>query len=1179
MRRIHNLILAAMACCFIACQIKEPEEIFTDLSTEIRLKATIESDAGTRTTLSPAEDGISRVLWAEGDQIGVFADGESSVRAFSLIDGEGTKDGTFSGYGTGRSFVAVYPYNVHPSLYGEYLQLELPVEQEYQNSSFGKGAYPMVAVSNSTDLPFRGLVSILKISLKGRQSVTRMVFRTNDPTVKVSGPATVSLSNPSEPTLTMSSSGADSVVLNVGGAALHPEKEKSFFLALPAQTYKGGFSVRIYTPTGYMDKRYASDFKMERAQIHPASTVMLKLDYGAEPSEVLNGSGTQKDPFRISSLSDLLLLQGQVNAEGATIQNADGVEATASTASFLLTSDLDLSPLCSSALRKSWDPIGNVSSNEKWVFRGTFDGGGHVITGLYIDKEKDYQGFFGYLEGSVRNLTLTGTVNGSEYCGILAGKSRSSLIENCTVRGKVTGQSYTGGMLGNAYYSELSYCQNEAEVNGQWSVGGIAGYADFCPGICHCTNKGAVNGQTCGGIAGYMNGAKVFDCTNTGTVTGSGYYAGGIGGYLWQGSKIYNCINYGAVTASDFAGGLGGFLSCDAALYQGPATIANCINLGKVEITRGQYVGCLAGFIGKREDQTLSPSESETNAWVKNSFWQPSICGSYPATGGGTGIAESNFALTEAQFKGAPCDVVLYYAADGTGYNRLIDALNAAAVQWSKNTPVLGGDTRERFPISGWEYASSDSYPVLTDLEAQLPGQAKPVFELSDKAFECNVKGGQIQVTVTSSQSYSIGRSVDWISVEPAKTLAGRPHTHIHTFIVDVNRSGQARNTVIYFTNEEGTILNLKVSQKAPYMTVSATELVFQEDGGSKRIAVSSSLDWTVTSTAGWFKITPKSCEGDGALSVIAEPNTQATARSASFTIAAKDGSFHQEIAVIQSGKTAGDGTERWKELPFYHRTLAMRFTATWCTWCPYMNAAITRAQELYPGKILHLALHSGGSDLQFEPASTLMSYYLTNAFPTGIVDGRINLANNTDIDEAATRFIDVSKETESVYGTVSGMAIRSVCSGQLVTIDIDAYFKVAGNYKITVLLVEDGIIHEQANGGMNYRHDHVARISATDILGNPFKIGSDLTKKSFQFSGTVPDDYKIENMRVVAYIQKTFGSAPKIQSADYGDYYVDNCVDAPVGSSVKLALVGGSGGDSGEGGGNEEIIPGGEIK
>ena len=67
--------------------------------------------------------------------------------------------------------------------------------------------------------------------------------------------------------------------------------------------------------------------------------------------------------------------------------------------------------------------------------------------------------------------------------------------------------------------------------------------------------------------------------------------------------------------------------------------------------------------------------------------------------------------------------------------------------------------------------------------------------------------------------------------------------------------------------------------------------------------------------------------------------------------------------------------------------------------------------------------------------------------------------------------------------------------------------------------------------------------------------------------------------MRVLVYIQKAFGSAPRIQSDNYGDYYVDNCAVVKLGEDLPLVLEGGGGGSGGgEGGGNEDIIPGSEI-
>ena len=1179
MKKFSFLKWAIPALCLYACQADLTEPVSLTEVQETVLTAVIESSSQTRTSLSPAEAGVSRVLWSEGDRIGVFLDGAENPVPFSLESGAGTREGSFSGPGRGNRYVALYPYGAGASLDGDKLHFELPGEQDYAEGSFASGAYPMVAVGGTPELSFKGIASILKISMKGHHSVTRLVFRPNDPGTRISGPATVSLADPSAPALSMDAGSKDSLVLNTGGVSLNSDQATDFFLVLPAQSYKGGFRVRIYTSTGYADKSYDADFTLRRAQVHPAAVFTLRLDYGVEPSDYLEGKGISSDPFRVGSLGDLLLMQGAVNAENGTIRSAQGLAVSAAEASYLLTADLDLAPLCSQAKGKSWTPVGNVASNDAWVFKGVFDGGGHTVKGLYVNSPLSDQGLFGKVSGTIRNLSVTGDVSGSSYCGLLAGLIESGRIENCSSKGIVTGSVCSGGLAGEAYHSTLDHCVNEAEIHGSDRTGGILGYSYFSF-TQDCTNKGNVTGQyQTGGIAGYINGRRIFNCVNTGEVVGSSDNTGGICGYYWQGGKALNCINTGDVKGRDYVGGIGGCMSCDATLYQGPATIANCISLGKVVSTNGSsHIGTLAGYLGLRPGETLGPSESETAAWVKNSYYLAEVNPGMAVVSGGTGIAESNFALTEAQMKGTPYDGVLYVTSDGSGYNLLIDALNAGAVYWSANEPMLGGEMSDHFPLRGWEYAAPGSYPSLTDLEAQMPGQGKPVFEISGTVFEFNVKGGSLQVEVTSSLDYSLNSLPHWVSVEGVQTQPGRPHSHLHSFTVTANTTGQPREDIILFTNTAGNSLKVKVRQKAPYLTLSETELILNASGGSARVSVSSSLDWSVTVESDWFRVTPASGSGDDAISILVDENPHLSARGGSFVVSSDDGAFQQRISLVQSGKT-DSGSDNWENLPFVHQSVAYRFTATWCTWCPYMNQSVRRAQELYPGKIQHLALHSGGSDLEFGPAATLMDQFRTNAFPTGIMDGRIRIENSTDIDAVAARFIAAAKQTEETYGTVSGLSLRSVSVGQRVSIDVDAYFKQAGDYKITVLLVEDGIIHPQTNGGNDYVHDNIVRHTATDITGDVFTVSTALSKRSFHYTLTVPEGEKIEKMRVFAYIQKPFGSLPRIQSDDYGDYYIDNCATAPVGETLKLALVGGGGGSGGSGGENEEIIPGGEIQ
>lgn len=1181
MRKIGHLpgMLLALGLC--ACQNLLEEDLLQDARMhpgETILKATIESGSPTRTSLSSEGNGVNKVLWSEGDVIGVFVDDAADASVFRLVDGAGTRNGVFSGFGQGSKYVAAYPFGQIRSLEGDVLTFDLPVEQAYADGNVGAGALPMVAVGVSTDLSFRNVASVLKLSLKGHQLVTRLVFRPKDPSIKVSGPMSVSLARPDDPVVTMSPDGVDSVAVNTGSVLLDKEKETIFFIGLPAQTYKGGFTVRIYTSTGYMDKTYGADFTMERSKVHAAGTVTVRLDSGVEVSESLEGQGTEKDPLRIASLGDLLLMQTSVNA-GQTIRTSVGGQVEAAMASYILVQDIDLGGLYNENTGKSWTPIGDYSN----LFRGTFDGGGHAVTRLYIHGDEDCRGLFGAVEGAtIRNLTVSGDVTAHGYCGVLAGDmGRKTTVDGVVTKGTVKGENHVGGLMGHAYHVTMTFCRNEADLRDcEYYCGGLVGLTEFS-WIQHCTNRGKVDGnQLSGGLAGYLNGSRIVDCTNTGDVTGR-WRIGGLGGYFWQGGKILNSINYGNVKGlqgSQYVGGLGGFVSSRAISYQQEAIIANCIHLGTVEITDGTYCGWLAGFIGLADGETPIGDEPASGAWVKNCYWLQDGPISLPEVGGGPGIAENNFALTEAQLKGDPYPGTLYVAPDGTGFNLLIDALNAGAVYWGNVWENgFGSGWEGNPPLSGWVYPGPGSYPALTDLEAQMPGNSKPIFRISADSFEMDAVGGTFQVEVTSSQDYTVSQLPEWITEVSSESPVHQPHTRIFTYSVAVNRSASERKESITFTNASGTVLTVKLTQKAPYLTISVTELLFPDAGGSKRIPVSSSVAWKVTSEADWFSVTPASGTGDGALSVLAEANGNASARGGSIVLSAVDFPYEYVINLVQSGY-AGEETGDWKQLPFVHQSVAMRFTATWCGWCPYMNRSILRAQELYPGKIQHLALHGGGSDLQFDPTGTLMSLFRTNAFPTGVMDGRIKVNNSTDIESVAANFIEASKQTEQTYGTVSGLALRSVSSGQQVTIDVDGYFKQAGDYKITVLLVEDGIIHPQENGGDDYVHDNVVRVTATGILGDAFTVGSDFTQKSFHYSVTVPSGYRIENMRVLAYVQKSFGTAPVIQTEDYGNYYIDNCATAPVGAVLKLALEGGGGGGGTGGGDNEGITPGDDI-
>ena len=214
-----RIILSVAVLTLLACACL-PDVEFHLQPQENLLTATIGGNPATKTSLSTEEDNYSKVLWSKGDQLGVFVDGVPNLYTYTLVSGAGRSEAVFSGFGTGASYIAVYPCTAVTGLNGETLSVDLPSEQAYTKGSFGSGSNPMVAVSNTTDLPFRNLCAVLKVSMTGHHNVTSLVFRPNDKNVKVAGPATISLADPDHPVLTVSKDGCDSLVLNTGGVML-----------------------------------------------------------------------------------------------------------------------------------------------------------------------------------------------------------------------------------------------------------------------------------------------------------------------------------------------------------------------------------------------------------------------------------------------------------------------------------------------------------------------------------------------------------------------------------------------------------------------------------------------------------------------------------------------------------------------------------------------------------------------------------------------------------------------------------------------------------------------------------------------------------------------------------------------------------------------------------------------
>ena len=238
--------------------------------------------------------------------------------------------------------------------------------------------------------------------------------------------------------------------------------------------------------------------------------------------DLITGSGTKNDPYQIGTAEGLKWFRDKVNNAKNAANNIEDTKICAE-----LTKDIDLSG-------EAWAPIGIGDSFYAGTpsYSGIFDGKGHTIKNLSIDNSSaQYVGLFGYVDGgTIRNLTVSGSVKGSGHTGGIAGGADGGTFENCANQCEVQGGT-TGGIIGFA--SELGTlivrdCYNVGRITTTtgYSVGGIIGQCNNDFGtIRNCYNAGTVTGTaSVGAIIGIYSSDKISNCYYLeGSVTRAGY--------------------------------------------------------------------------------------------------------------------------------------------------------------------------------------------------------------------------------------------------------------------------------------------------------------------------------------------------------------------------------------------------------------------------------------------------------------------------------------------------------------------------------------------------------------------------------------------------------------------------------------------------------------------------------
>jgi len=313
-----------------------------------------------------------------------------------------------------------------------------------------------------------------------------------------------------------------------------------------------------------------------------------------------------------------------------------------------------------------FEPIGyNQSSSE---FRGAFNGNGHKINNLYInrgvayDETADNVGLFGCtLNASISNVGLVGSnITGRSSVGSLIGSGgddtrfgSSGYIINVSNTGIVKGTGDQIGGLVGSFSGNMSDSYNTGEVKGSNSnfVGGLVGVMNCgtdAASINNSYNTGAVTntGSDAGGVGGLVGmvgtgwGNSISYSYNTGAITGTLSDWSNVGGLVGENAgSISHSYNTGTVTGGGHVGGVAGTNK----FGYNNSSITNSYNTGTVSGTN--HIG---GLVGYNELRTIADSYSIGNVTgsgtkiggLVGSQWGGSIATSFSsgAVSGGTNV-------------------------------------------------------------------------------------------------------------------------------------------------------------------------------------------------------------------------------------------------------------------------------------------------------------------------------------------------------------------------------------------------------------------------------------------------------------------------------------------------------------------------------------------------------------
>ncbi len=597
MRRFLDMfaLASAVALSAISCAKESEDHVNDGTKNKITITASLPDELVTKVKFEAGES-VIKPSWEQTDVIRIISEtGKSETYSIKEING---KTATFEGNELeGTSFTAIYP--------GDYESVEALGNRSYTGQvQTGNGTTAHLQLNAmATGLSDISNISFADAGAKLNGAVKLYVKLPEN----VTSPKEVSLSAASDIFFTDNAGSAKSSSLGLSLENVDISADHIFTAYLMSSWTEA--SIETGTELTLTVKAegvlITKSFTIEKS-VNLAGGHLNTIRLNAENWNTIEGSGTESDPYKLSTTRNLLAMKAALVKGQMTY--------------FKLMNDIDMSSI------ENWDPL---NPDEPYDLGIVFDGGGHSLKNLK-SKEKHYSSFFGVLYGKCYNVKFVDAeiVSASNSgAGIIGGYigtgGKPAIVSEVEASGIITcngkGQS-VGGLGGNAREATIENCTVNVTVSNpmgdgsnRTATGGIVGKTiDSAVKIKNCIVRGVVeitkgiNNTYTGGIVGWQSaaGAEITGCEVYATVKSAGERVGGIVGH-YQGGTLSGCKFYGEVNAaSRLAGGIAGITSY-------ASIIENCLSSGKIVCKN-----IVGGIVGMNEN-TLTIRCCESSSTIE----------------------------------------------------------------------------------------------------------------------------------------------------------------------------------------------------------------------------------------------------------------------------------------------------------------------------------------------------------------------------------------------------------------------------------------------------------------------------------------------------------------------------------------------------------------------------------